>query len=120
MAGQKNRFLGIVIGRERSGLRHNFTVRNVIDGMGSSPPFPAPSEREQGLSIGGVEVMFELYNPLIQKIEVIRLEKWLDEDLAYLKDCREEFSTFPLDLHPSPHPPGAPVPVNTNKVAPAH
>ncbi|KAJ9595120.1 hypothetical protein L9F63_013595 [Diploptera punctata] len=64
----------------------------------------------------GVEVFYEMYNPLIQKIDVLRLEKRLDNELLYLRDALPEYSTFPLDMEPEFLPEGAPVPVNTIKV----
>jgi len=33
---KSNRFVGICIRRDGYGLRHSFTLRNVIDGQGSS------------------------------------------------------------------------------------
>jgi len=49
--GQQSRFVGICIERTEVGLRHNFTLRNNINGQ-------------------GIEIMYELYNPTILKIEV--------------------------------------------------
>lgn len=63
-----------------------------------------------------MEIRYELYNPTIREIEVLRLEKRLDEHLYYLRDAEPEFSTFPFDMDPEPHPEGAPVPVNPIKV----
>ena len=60
--------------------------------------------------------MYEMYNPTIHKIEVLKLEKRLDEELFYLRDCAQEHSTVPFDFEAIPHPPGAPVPVNQIKV----
>lgn len=57
-----------------------------------------------------------MYCPLIQSIEVLRLEKRLDDKLLYLRDCLPEYSTFPFDMEPEQLPEGAPVPVNTIKV----
>lgn len=34
LASRQNRFVGICIRREKEGLHHNFTLRNVIDGLG--------------------------------------------------------------------------------------
>jgi large subunit ribosomal protein L19 len=34
MGNRQNRFLGICIRREREGLFHHFTLRNVVDGLG--------------------------------------------------------------------------------------
>ncbi|XP_032456568.1 39S ribosomal protein L19, mitochondrial isoform X2 [Nasonia vitripennis] len=95
--GKTNRFLGICIQRLGCGLRANFILRNVIDHL-------------------GVEVHFDLYDPTIQKIDVIRLEKRLDEELFYLRDAPPEYSTFPLDMEAEYHPDGAEVPVNEMKV----
>lgn len=97
MGNHQNRFLGICIRREKPGLFHQFTLRNVIDGL-------------------GVEVMYDLYNPTIQKIEVIKLEKRLDDDLSYLMDALPEYSTFSPHMEPVLHPAGSPIPVNPIKV----
>ncbi|KAI6233045.1 putative 39S ribosomal protein L19, mitochondrial [Aphelenchoides fujianensis] len=97
MANRRNRFLGICIRRERHGLHHQFTLRNCINGL-------------------GVEVMYELYNPTILKIETIKLEKRLDHDLSYLQDALPEYSTFDFNLEPISHPSGSPVPINDIKV----
>ena len=64
----------------------------------------------------GVEIEYEMYNPLIQKIEVLRLEKRLDNHLRYLRDCSLDYSTFPFDMEPVVLPKGMEVPVNTTKV----
>ncbi|KAI6225773.1 39S ribosomal protein L19, mitochondrial [Aphelenchoides besseyi] len=97
LATRKNRFLGICIRRERHALHHQFTLRNCINGL-------------------GVEVMYELYNPTILKIETIKLEKRLDTDLSYLQDAYPEFSTFDFNLEAVSHPSGSPVPINETKV----
>ncbi|VDN56595.1 unnamed protein product [Dracunculus medinensis] len=94
---RKNRFLGICIRREREGLKHQFTLRNVIDGL-------------------GVEIMYEMYNPTILKIETIRLEKRLDDDLSYLIDALPEYSRFDIHMEPVAHTIGKPVPINETKV----
>ncbi|XP_033244803.1 uncharacterized protein LOC117187074 [Drosophila miranda] len=74
-AGKTSRFVGICINRDRCGLRARFVLRNVIDHQ-------------------GMEVVYELYDPTIQKVEVLRLEKRLDDNLFYLRDALPEFSTF--------------------------
>uniref|UniRef100_A0A0A9Y9Y8 Large ribosomal subunit protein bL19m n=2 Tax=Lygus hesperus TaxID=30085 RepID=A0A0A9Y9Y8_LYGHE len=96
-ASKQNRFLGICIKREGCGLRASFVVRNVIDNI-------------------GVEVRYHLYDPTILKIDVIKLEKRLDDELYYLRDALPEYSTFPEDMEPELLPEGAAVPVNTTKV----
>ena len=50
--GLESRFVGICIHRGEPGLYHNFTLRNVIDKQ-------------------GIEIMYEMYNPTIKKIEVL-------------------------------------------------
>uniref|UniRef100_A0AC34Q6M6 Large ribosomal subunit protein bL19m n=1 Tax=Panagrolaimus sp. JU765 TaxID=591449 RepID=A0AC34Q6M6_9BILA len=94
---RQNRFVGICIRREKPGLLHQFTLRNVIDGL-------------------GVEIMYELYNPTILKIETLKLEKRLDNDLSYLIDALPEYSTFDFNLEPIAHPVGKPIPINETKV----
>jgi hypothetical protein len=64
----------------------------------------------------GVEISYELYNPTITKIEVLKLERRLDENLAYLRDAPPEYCTFPFDMEPVKLPPGAGVPLNTIQV----
>lgn len=96
-AGKSNRFLGICICRERCGLRARFILRNVIDHQ-------------------GVEIVYELYDPTIQKIEVIRLEKRLDDKLFYLRDSLPEYSTFDENMEPELLAEGKPVPINDIKV----
>lgn len=69
------------------------------------------------LLCAGMEMFYEMYSPVIQKIEVLRLEKRLDGELLYLRDALPEYSTFPLDMEPEILPDGAPVPVNPIKVS---
>jgi len=64
----------------------------------------------------GVEISYELYNPTITKIEVLKLERRLDDNLAYLRDAPPEYCTFPFDMEPVKLPPGAGVPLNTIQV----
>lgn len=78
-------------------MRANFILRNVIDNQ-------------------GLEIQYELYDPTLQKIEVLRLEKRLDEKLFYLRDALPEYSTVPLDMDPEVIPEGSPVPLNELKV----
>nr|CAG4638780.1 EOG090X0F2L [Cyclestheria hislopi] len=92
-----NRFVGICIQRGGTGLRAWFILRNVVDKQ-------------------GVEILYELYNPLVQKVEVLRLEKRLDDELLYLRDALPEYSTFPFDMEPEIRPEGLPVPINQTKV----
>ncbi|XP_045484647.1 39S ribosomal protein L19, mitochondrial [Pieris rapae] len=95
--GKTNRFVGICIERKGCGLRAEFTLRNVVDHQ-------------------GVEVCYELYDPTIQTIQVLRLEKRLDDKLFYLRDALPEYSTFPIDMDPEILPEGTTVPVNPVQV----
>ncbi|KAH8280983.1 hypothetical protein KR054_006390 [Drosophila jambulina] len=96
-AGKTSRFVGICINRDRCGLRARFVLRNVIDHQ-------------------GMEVVYELYDPTILKVEVLRLEKRLDDSLFYLRDALPEYSTFDENMEAEPLEEGAPVPVNDIKV----
>lgn len=95
--GRVSRFVGICISRDGNGTRACFTLRNYIDHE-------------------GVEIRYDMYNPTIRSIEVLKLEKRLDDHLLYLRDADPEFSTFPMDMEPEPHPAGQEVPVNPIKV----
>jgi len=88
-----SRFVGICIDRGGCGLRAWFIVRNIIEGQ-------------------GVEFMYQMYSPTVTKIEVLRLEKRLDDELYFLRDAPPEHSTVPFDMEPEILPEGSPVPVN--------
>lgn len=60
----------------------------------------------------GVEICYELYNPRIQKIEVLKLERRLDDNLMYLRDALPEYSTIDSDMKPVPISATDEVPVN--------
>lgn len=92
-----SRFLGICIDRQKCGLRAQFTLRNVIDQQ-------------------GMEIMYEMYDPTIQKIEVLRLEKRVDDKLFYLRDALPEYSTFDVNMEAELLPEGTPIPVNPIQV----
>ncbi|TPP64610.1 Large subunit ribosomal protein L19 [Fasciola gigantica] len=92
-----HRFVGICIERYNEGLWTTFTLRNVVDKT-------------------AIEIAYELYNPTIQSIEVLLLEKRLDQNLLYLRDAPLQESRVPFDMTPIPHPSNTPVPVNTKKV----
>lgn len=91
--GKTNRFVGICIERAETMLNAKIAVRNVIDNQ-------------------GVEVTYDLYDPAIQKIEVLKLEKRLDDKMIYLRDALPEYSTVDLNMEPEIHAEGTPVPVN--------
>ncbi|XP_044146503.1 39S ribosomal protein L19, mitochondrial-like [Bufo gargarizans] len=79
--GKSSRFVGICIHRSGRGLGATFLLRNIIDGQ-------------------GVEIRYELYNPLIQDIQVLKLEKRVDDKLFYLRDALPEYSTFDVNMKP--------------------
>uniref|UniRef100_A0AAR5PTH7 Large ribosomal subunit protein bL19m n=1 Tax=Dendroctonus ponderosae TaxID=77166 RepID=A0AAR5PTH7_DENPD len=95
--GKTHRFVGICIQREGCGLRASFILRNVVDHQ-------------------GVEILYHMYDPTIHKVEVLRLEKRLDDKLLYLRDALPEYSTFDLNMDVEILPEGAPIPVNPIKV----
>ncbi|XP_036036388.1 39S ribosomal protein L19, mitochondrial [Onychomys torridus] len=96
-SGKTSQFLGICIQRSGKGLGATFTLRNTIEGQ-------------------GVEICFELYNPRIHEIQVVKLEKRLDDSLLYLRDALPEFSTFDVNMKPVPHEACQEVPVNKLQV----
>lgn len=96
-SGNLNRFVGICTQRSGKGLGATFILRNVIDGQ-------------------GVEICYELYSPRMRKIEVLKLEKRLDDNLMYLRDALPEYSTFDFDMQPVHYELTKDIPVNPLKV----
>ncbi|CAL8392173.1 unnamed protein product [Arctogadus glacialis] len=95
--GKNNRFVGICIQRGGRGLGATFVLRNIIDNQ-------------------GVEICYEMYSPRVQQIEVLKLEKRLDDNLMYLRDALPEFCTVDTDMKPQPSSPTGEVPVNKTRV----
>ncbi len=48
----------------------------------------------------------------VVQVEIIRLEKRLDDELYYLRDAPHDIQTFPFDMEPEILPEGVPVPLN--------
>ncbi|CAB1459906.1 unnamed protein product [Pleuronectes platessa] len=96
-SGKTNRFVGICIQRGGKGLGATFVLRNIIDNQ-------------------GVEICYELYSPRIQSIDVLKLEKRLDDNLMYLRDAMPEYSTVDPNMKPVPFSPTGEVTVNKLKV----
>jgi len=94
---KQTKFVGICIAKGEPGLRHRFVLRNVIDDQ-------------------GVEIMYEIYNPMIRDITVIKLEKRLDDELYYLRDALPEYSTVPFDMKAIPRSANEAIPLNEVKV----
>lgn len=67
-------------------------------------------------NVPGIEIRYDLYNPTVHKIEVLKLEKRLDDELFYLRDAPAEYSSFPFDMDHVPLPLSSTVPVNPLKV----
>jgi large subunit ribosomal protein L19 len=70
--GEKDRiqvFQGVVIARRKGGLRSSFTVRKISYGV-------------------GVEKIFPLHSPAIDKIEVVQLGKVRQSRLYYLRNLK--------------------------------
>ncbi|XP_038655828.1 39S ribosomal protein L19, mitochondrial [Scyliorhinus canicula] len=92
-----NRFVGICTQRSGKGLGATFVLRNIIDGQ-------------------GVEICYDIYSPRMQQIEVLKLEKRLDDNLMYLRDALPEYSTFDFNMKPLPYTTSSEVPINLLKV----
>ncbi|XP_041660606.1 39S ribosomal protein L19, mitochondrial [Cheilinus undulatus] len=95
--GKSSRFVGICIQRGGKGLGATFILRNIIQNQ-------------------GVEICYEMYSPRIQQIEVLKLEKRLDDNLMYLRDALPEYSTVDPNMKPVLFDVTGEVPVNPLKV----
>ncbi|XP_053564908.1 39S ribosomal protein L19, mitochondrial [Bombina bombina] len=96
-SGKLNKFVGICIQRSGSGLGATFVLRNIIEGQ-------------------GVEMRYDLYSPRIQEIQVLKMEKRLDDNLMYLRDALPEYSTVDVNMKPVISSLEGEVPVNQLKV----
>jgi len=82
--GEKERiqvFEGVVIGRRGGGVRESFTVRKVSYGV-------------------GVERVFPLHSPNLEKIEVVRHGKVRRAKLYFLRDLRGKAARLEEDYRP--------------------
>ena len=87
-----NFFVGRVLYRSQlSGIRHSVFLRNVLETAGSSGS-PSTTAGE------GVEMEIELYSPRVHKVTVLRLERWLDQDLLFLRNADPRMCTIPLNM----------------------
>ena len=57
--------------RKGHGLRHQVALRNIVQNE-------------------GVEILYDLYSPIILEIQVLRLQKRLDSDLRYLRSVHPQ------------------------------
>jgi len=64
----------------------------------------------------GVEIKYDLYSPVMLKIDVLKLEKRLDDELLYLRDAPPEYSTIPFNFEYDSPSSTETVPVNSVKV----
>jgi large subunit ribosomal protein L19 len=78
----ESRFVGICIARHNKGVGSNFILRNVVNGV-------------------AVEVRFELYSPVIKKIEVLKLERRRRAKLYYLRKKSPRENTFSETMKPT-------------------
>lgn len=96
---KNTRFVGRCLWKDGFGLACKFVLRNVIEGE-------------------GYEIMYHLYSPTIQSIQVLRLEKWVDTDLRYLRDADPKHCTIDPNMIPeAPTPVSQPLPVFQDKVS---
>ena len=93
-SAKENRFVGIVIDRGGTGLRAWMLIRNYLK------------------DVGGVECMVDLYSPSVKEIEVLKLEKRLDDELYYLRDCDPKYCMVPIDMVAEKAPENKPIPIN--------
>uniref|UniRef100_A0A1I8JRA3 Large ribosomal subunit protein bL19m n=1 Tax=Macrostomum lignano TaxID=282301 RepID=A0A1I8JRA3_9PLAT len=96
-----NRFVGLCILRRHTGLFTTFTLRNMVDQV-------------------CVQIEYELYSPSIVSIQLLKLERRLDDNLLYLMDAPHSHCTIPFDMVPEPYSRNDPVPVNRERCPEEH
>ena len=85
-----HRFVGLCIDKNLSQNNKgaNFILRNVIQGQ-------------------PLEIQYPIYNPLIQKIEVLRHQRWENEKpyigLRFIRDFPPEYSTVDSKMEAEPY-----------------
>ncbi len=72
--------------------------------------------KKRSVSVCFFNLWFFISTFLSIQFEVLRLEKRLDDELYYLRDCPLEYSTFPVDMESEFLPEGEPVPINETVV----
>ena len=77
----RTRFVGICIAKRDKGLGSTFVLRNYINRM-------------------GVEMQFQMFSPMIQRIQVLKLEKRKYDELYFLRDRPPEASTVSENMQP--------------------
>lgn len=63
----------------------------------------------------GIEMMYETYSPLVQKIEVLKLERRRKSKLYYLRDKMPSEYTFKQSFKPVKHHNEKTVPIHKRK-----
>ena len=114
------RFVGLCIQRGGHGLQAWFTLRNHVQGFGKDLAYLQYmyfSRSRRFHLVAGVEITYDMYSPILLKIECLKLEKRIDDNISYLIDAPAEYSTIPQDFKRITHPPGAPVPINKTIVS---
>jgi len=84
---KKLRFVGRVLHMTGFGTNHKILMRNIVDDV-------------------AVNIRFDMYSPLIHQVQLIKLEKWSDTNLDYLRKVADaEYCRIPFDMMPEVVPP---------------
>jgi len=96
---KRMRFVGRVLYVTGFGTNHKMLLRNIVDDV-------------------AVNIKFDLYSPLLHEVQVIKLEKWQDANLDYLRKYADaEYCRIPFDMMPEVvPPPNVPIPTFSAKV----